>query len=650
MKVTIESFVCFVSLYVSLVSSAAIELPTFTIPSYTIPSYTIPSYTIPSYTIPSYTIPSYTIPSYTIPSYTIPSYTIPSYSIPSYSIPSYSIPSYTIPSFTTLTFSYETSIPIPSIPFTVSSFNTTQDNKPLIHATPPEGWMNDPNGLWYDSKDELYHMYYQYNPNDTVWALPIVWGHKTSKNLTIWDDAGIAMAPTDTITGFYSGSVVVDYNNTSGFFNSSTDPRQRAVAIYTYNTPEAEVQCVAYSLDGGYSFIQYESNPVLSNNSTQFRDPKVIWHEESQKWIMTVAKTQEYKVAIYSSSDLKDWTLESEVEKVGVLGYQYECPGLAKISLPDVVLESGSNNKTIPNSSSSKDAWVLFISINPGAPQGGSYVEYFIGDFNGTVFTPFSRETQALDDGKDYYAFQTFFNSPDNSTLGVAWASNWQYGQYVPTYPWRSSMSLVRNLTLEYFQANPESKILKLKSQPVIDYDCFTSNSDVIKFSNLSSLSTLDSIYSFSNSSEGILEFNLTWSVNSSSYDNHDFADLSLKLRGGLNPFEYLRLGYLANVNSFFIDRGHSTNNWVNENPFYTNKLSVNLQPFDYVNDEISTYKVYGIIDRNIMELYFNDGFQVSTNTFFFGDYNYISSVELSVGKDGVFDIQEFSVRQLHLK
>ncbi|EDO15622.1 hypothetical protein Kpol_489p3 [Vanderwaltozyma polyspora DSM 70294] len=531
-----------------------------------------------------------------------------------------------------------------------------EESRPLIHATPPKGWMNDPNGLWYDASEELYHMYYQYSPNETYWSLPIVWGHKTSKNLTVWDDAGIAMAPTDNTTGFYSGSVVVDYNNTSGFFNSTTDPRQRAVAIFTYNTPEAEVQCVAYSLDGGYTFIQYESNPVLSNNSTQFRDPKVIWHEESQKWIMTIAKTQEYKVSIYSSSDLKDWTLESEVEKVGVLGYQYECPGLARISLPNVTLASGSSNMTVPypstysnGTATPTDAWVMFISVNPGAPNGGSFVQYFIGDFNGTTFTPFTEQTQTLDDGEDYYALQTFFNSADNSTLGVAWASNWKYAQSVDTYPWKSSMSLVRKFTLDYFQANPESKILSLKSEPCVDYDVFDLNAGTLYTLNNATDDFMHAKIT-TNSSQGLLEFNMTWSVNASAYDNSEAADLSLYLRGNQFDDEYLWLGYIANAGAFYLDRGNTGSPFTATCPLFNTRTAVNVQPCEYVSDEITTYKVRGIVDRNIIELYFNDGAQVSTNTFFFMDGDYIETCELKVNKMGVFSIDEFSFRQLALK
>ncbi|SMN22757.1 similar to Saccharomyces cerevisiae YIL162W SUC2 Invertase, sucrose hydrolyzing enzyme [Maudiozyma saulgeensis] len=516
-------------------------------------------------------------------------------------------------------------------------------NRPLIHMTPSYGWMNDPNGLWYDAKEKLWHYYFQYNPNDSVWGLPLYWGHATSKNLTTWDQQDAAIAPLKNDSGAYSGSIVVDVNNTSGFFDNATDPRQRAVAIWTYNTPDSETQYISYSTDGGYTFINYDGNPALSNNSTQFRDPKVIWHEESQKWIMTVAKSQEFKIAIYSSPNLKNWTHESDFTKEGLLGFQYECPGLSKFSAPQ------SDNATYPTNSTDSTKWALFISINPGSPQGGSSTEYFIGDFNGTHFVPDFPYTSILDLGRDFYALQNFYNSPDGEVYGIGWASNWMYSNYVPTDPWRSSTSLVRKFSLEEFQANPESKLLNIKSTPVIDYDTLNFG-ETFSYEN-ETFDTNNSLsYDLSKNFDGLIEFNLTYTVNGSAFGKSDFADLSLYLIGDSNSDEYLRLGFEGNAAAFFIDRGNTDVEFVKENPFFTTRMSVNNQPSRYIDSEISQYKVYGIADRNILELYFNDGSQVSTNTYFFTGGNFITEVDLEVGVDGVYQIEEFKVRQMTLK
>lgn len=531
-------------------------------------------------------------------------------------------------------------------------------NRPLIHMTPTYGWMNDPNGLWYDSKEELWHVYYQYNPNDTVWGLPLYWGHATSKNLTTWTQHDVAIIPPANDSGAYSGSIVVDYNNTSGFFTESTDPAQRAVAIWTYNTPESETQYVSYSTDGGYTFTNYDQgNPVLDLNSTQFRDPKVFWHEESQKWILTVAKTQQFKIAIYSSTNLTTWTHESDFEREGYLGYQYECPGLVKLPLPkndttgteNVLSYSNGtlvSNNTVP---AETDKWAFFISINPGSIQGGSSTQYFIGDFNGTHFVADYPNTNVIDLGKDYYAMQTFFNSPDGDVYSIGWASNWQYSAYVPTDPWRSSMSLVRKFSLEDFQANPETKILNIKSTPVIDYDVFNFG-ETFAYEN-ETLNTNNTLhYDLAKNFDGLVEFNLTFTANSSAYGNHDFAGLDLFLRGDMNKNEYLRLGFGANAAAFYIDRGHTEVPFVSSNPFFTDKVSVNNQPSEYVTNEITKYKVYGIADRNILELYFNDGSQVSTNTYFFTGGNFIGEADIEVEADGVFEIEDFQIRQMTLK
>ncbi|KAG1554563.1 hypothetical protein G6F50_012977 [Rhizopus delemar] len=218
--------------------------------------------------------------------------------------------------------------------------------------------MNDPNGLFYDKKVKIWHLYYQYNPNDTIWGLPLYWGHATSKDFVNWEHHNVAISPE----------------------NNNEDPNQRIVAIYTNNIPDSETQYIAYSLDGGYTFIKYENNPVINVNSTQFRDPKVFWHEETNQWIMVVSKSQEYKIQIFGSPNLKNWKLHSNFTS-GYYGYQYECPGLIKV----------------PIENSNKYKWVMFLAINPGSPMGGSANQYFIGDFDGYNFIADDYQTKFMD-------------------------------------------------------------------------------------------------------------------------------------------------------------------------------------------------------------------------------------------------------------
>lgn len=543
-----------------------------------------------------------------------------------------------------------------------SSFNTTSllDSRPIVHLTPPEGWMNDPNGLWYDAKEELYHAYFQYNPNDTVWGLPLYWGHSTSKDLTFWDFEGIAISPESDDSGAYSGSAVVDTNNTSGFFNDTVDPEQRVVAIWTYNEPDKESQYVSYSVDGGYTFINYENNPVLDINSTQFRDPKVTWHKESEKWIMTIAHSQKYEVLFYSSPDLLEWTLESSFANEGYLGFQYECPGLARVPIvqggddDDLTLSNltypntTTFNSTYFNSSSEdggiKEAWVLFLSINPGAPQGGSATQYFIGDFNGTHFIPFTHQTRFIDMGKDYYALQTFYNSANETdVLGIAWASNWQYGGLVPTWDWRSSMSLVRNFTLREWAPNPESVQLNLNSEPILDLkpvDAVNGTTEVEDYL-LNRRNSINATFD-TDILSGVYEFEIVWSVNANAYNNSRLNEWILYVNSVDYYSEYLAFGYETTGGAFYLERSHSYNSFVSLNPFFNDRQSVYLEPYSTSDNGTNTYKVYGVIDQNIIELYFNDGSIVSTNLFFFDDYSQVGGFETWTNLNGGFKFDSF--------
>ncbi|AAS53900.1 AFR529Wp [Eremothecium gossypii ATCC 10895] len=521
--------------------------------------------------------------------------------------------------------------------------------RPIMHATPSQGWMNDPNGLWYDTKEEVYHVYYQYNPADTVWGVPLYWGHLTSKDLQSWEDHGVAIRPPRNDSGAFSGSAVVDTNNTSGFFNDSIDPAQRVVAIWTYNTPESETQWISYSLDGGYTFIDYANNPVLDLNSTQFRDPKVIWHEESQKWIMTVVLSHKYAIQIYSSDNLREWTLESEFKNHGLLGFQYECPGLAKIPVSKPAnCEMQLKDVSYPVKNNTDYVWVMFLAINPGGPQGGNFNQYFIGDFDGKKFTPFSEQTRFLDHGKDFYAFQGFYNSQfKDSFLGIAWASNWQYSAYVPTNPWRSSMSLARKLTVRPYNPTPESVQLVLNSEPVFVPEDMEFNSNFSSWKDLKLTSGKEEVFEFGSTPLGAFEFNLTFTANDTGLSKHSLGDFSIYLEGAKDPDEYLRLGYSTQAADFFFDRGNSKVSFVRENPFFTNKMAINMEPWEILAPGVKVFKVRAIFDVDILELFFNEGTAASTNTYFLTEENHPASLKFKTSVDNVFTVNELSLRQL---
>ncbi|MBT8188415.1 MAG: glycoside hydrolase family 32 protein [Croceitalea sp.] len=320
--------------------------------------------------------------------------------------------------------------------------------RPQYHFTPKEMWMNDPNGLVYH--EGIYHLFYQYSPEDIVWG-PKHWGHAVSKDMVHWQHKPIALYP-DEHGYIFSGSAVVDKMNTSGFGEEGQQP---LVAIYTYHLMESEkagrddfqTQGIAYSLDNGDTWVKYEGNPVIDNEGIRdFRDPKVFWHEPSEVWIMTLVAGDHAK--FYSSKNLREWEYLSDFGKEqGAHGGVWECPDLIKFNV------EGAN----------EEKWVLIISINPGAPNGGSGTQYFVGDFDGSSFTTNQEEIKWLDWGTDNYAGVTYNNAPNDECIFIGWMSNWTYARDTPTKKWRSAMTLPRKLTLA-----KEGNIYFLKNTPLV--------------------------------------------------------------------------------------------------------------------------------------------------------------------------------------
>lgn len=528
---------------------------------------------------------------------------------------------------------------------------STEYLRPQIHLTPDQGWMNDPNGMFYDRKDKLWHVYFQHNPDKkSIWATPVTWGHSTSKDLLTWDYHGNALEPENDDEGIFSGSVVVDRNNTSGFFNDSTDPEQRIVAIYT-NNAELQTQEIAYSLDKGYSFIKYDQNPVINVNSSQQRDPKVLWHDESNQWIMVVAKTQEFKVQIYGSPDLKKWDLKSNFTSNGYLGFQYECPGLFKLPIENPL------NDTVTSK------WVLLLAINPGSPLGGSINEYFIGDFDGTTFHPDDGATRFMDIGKDFYAFQSFDNTePEDGALGLAWASNWQYANTVPTENWRSSMSLVRNYTLKYVDVNPENYGLTLIQKPVYDTKetrlnetlktLETINEYEVNDLKLDKSSFVATDFNTERNATGVFEFDLKFTQTDlkMGYSNMTTQfGLYIHSQTVKGSQETLQLVFDTLSTTWYIDRT-TQHSFQRNSPVFTERISTYVEKID-TTDQGNVYTLYGVVDRNILELYFNDGSIAMTNTFFFSEGKIPTSFEVVCDSEKSFiTIDELSVRELARK
>ncbi len=345
----------------------------------------------------------------------------------------------------------------------------TEPWRPQYHYSPPQAWMNDPNGLVYAGGE--YHLFYQYHPYSTVWG-PMHWGHAVSRDLLHWQPLPIALCP-DQHGAIFSGSVVVDTANTS-HLGSRTQPAM--VALFTYHDPareqaatDVESQGLAFSLDAGRTWTKYAANPVLTDPKVRdFRDPKVFWDQPRKHWLMTLAVGDH--VAFYSSPDLKHWRHDGDFgQNWGAHTGVWECPDLIQL----------------PIEGESASRYVLLVSVGKGGPNGGSATQYFTGDFDGKRFTPDipvqgaapAETPRWLDYGTDDYAGSTWNGGAegDQRTLFLGWMSNWQYAKQVPTESWRSAMTLPRELRLVrtsvglVLTARPAAELISLRqtSMPI---------------------------------------------------------------------------------------------------------------------------------------------------------------------------------------
>ena len=308
------------------------------------------------------------------------------------------------------------------------TFDTTnrEQYRPVYHHTPAWGWMNDPNGMFY--KDGVWHLYFQHNPYGSQWE-NMTWGHSTSTDLVNWTFQGDPIEA-DAWGTIFSGSAVVDHQGTAGFGKGAV------VAMYT-SAGENQTQSLAYSTDNGQTFTKYAGNPVVTSNTPDFRDPHVFWNDDIKRWNMIMAEGQHMN--IYSSADLKEWKLESQFgAEYGNHGGVWECPDLMKMKVRGT----------------DEYKWMLLCNINPGGPFGGSATQYFVGQFDGHKFTCESAPevTKWMDYGKDHYATVTFDNAPDGRRVAMAWMSNWQYANQVPTMQFRSANSVPRDLDLYEYE------------------------------------------------------------------------------------------------------------------------------------------------------------------------------------------------------
>ena len=334
------------------------------------------------------------------------------------------------------------------------TFDTSNREKfrPLYHHTPLYGWMNDPNGMFY--KDGVWHLYYQTNPYGSKWQ-NMTWGHSSSKDLVNWEHHPYAIEPNG-LGSVFSGSSVIDHNNTAGFGNDAV------VALYT-SAGASQIQSMAHSNDGGMTFEIYPGNPVITLES-EARDPNMFWDEKNGQWVLTLAHALDHEILIFTSPDLKNWTLQSAFGKgIACQDGVWECPDLFRL----------------PVDGTNEEKWMLICNINPGGPFGGSATQYFVGDFDGKNFKADTDAngvvpTKWMDYGKDHYATVSFSDAPNDRRTVIGWMSNWQYAAEVPTMQYRSANTLPREVGLFraadgqiYASSAPSPELLSLRGKVV---------------------------------------------------------------------------------------------------------------------------------------------------------------------------------------
>lgn len=445
--------------------------------------------------------------------------------------------------------------------------------RPQYHFTPPEKWMNDPNGLLYHNG--TYHLFYQYYPEDIVWG-PMHWGHATSTDMISWEHKPIALYP-DELGLIFSGSAVMDTKNTSGLGTPENPPM---VAIFTYHLMEGEkagrkdfqTQGIAYSLDEGDTWTKYEGNPVIGNEGIKdFRDPKVLWHKASQKWVMALVAGDHVK--FYNSPNLKEWSLVSEFgQNQGAHGGVWECPDLFPLSV----------------AGSDETKWVLLVSMNPGAPNGGSGTQYFVGEFDGSQFTTKQKNAKWLDYGMDNYAGVTYNGLPDDQRTFIGWMSNWNYARDTPTEVWRSAMTLPRKLTLAKNSTGYYLKNYPLKA--IDEYNYATVTHDTMKH-NMS--------LSSANFNKMRLDFEIPGKLDDFTLNFTNVEKNSLKV------------GYKKADNTFFVDRRKSGK--VGFEPSFG--AAIHTAPA--IEKTLTNTKFSIFMDESSIEFFVNQGETVLTDQIF---------------------------------
>ena len=303
-----------------------------------------------------------------------------------------------------------------------------EKNRPQFHFSTRRGWINDPNGLVFHNG--LYHLYYQHNPYEREWE-NMTWGHATSPDLLHWTEHDDVLFP-DRLGTMFSGSAVFDEQNTSGFGTRKSPP---LVYAYTADRSDREVQCIAYSLDGGMTLKKYKGNPVIDSHDMwqthDTRDPRLFWYEPGKHWVMVLNERDGH--SIYNSDNLKDWTFESHIT-----GF-WECPDLFELPV------DGDHGNT---------RWVMYGASNT----------YMIGSFDGKSFVPQGGKYRFCTG--TIYAAQTVSHAPDGRRIQIGWGRVSH-----PDMPFNGMMLLPTELSLV-----TTSEGIRMVSKPISEVQTLLQN------------------------------------------------------------------------------------------------------------------------------------------------------------------------------
>ncbi len=452
----------------------------------------------------------------------------------------------------------------------------SEPQRPQFHFTPAKNWTNDPNGLVFFKGE--YHLFYQYNPFGDLWG-HMSWGHAVSEDMLHWKHLPLALPEADGIM-MYSGSAVVDWNNTTNFGKGGEPPM---IAIYTGHTATHQHQSIAYSNDRGRTWTKYSGNPVIPSKLRHFRDPKVLWHEQTGQWIMLTVLADERKIRFFGSKNMKDWIHLSDFGPSGAFQVRnWECPDIFELPVENVPGET---------------KWVLQVDSGDGHPAGGSGCQYFVGGFDGKRFANDNPPETALwvDHGKDFYAGQTWSDIPkaDGRRLILGWMNNWRYAREIPTKPWRGAMTLAREVSLRRY---PEG--IRLRQTPIRE----------VRFLRGEHLSQRD-----------VSVEEATRKIQQRNFDSDTLEiELELKLNDATEAGLFVRdngqgqrtpIGYSPSLQHLFVDRTESGATDFHDD--FSGRHSARLAAPDGI------LKLHVFVDRSSVEVFGSDGKVTITDRIF---------------------------------